>query len=382
MVSTESVAEALCDPERFTLEQASALALKLKKRDPEVDRALLRRLLAWTPAPTAKPTSALRNLELIAALRGGLNGLFLARLLQHPDAYVRSRAATLLSKMHPDPKWVSFRLKHPDPRVRANALESLWGSLERGSRAIFLEGLRDPHQRVRGNALLGLYRLGDVGTIASILQMAQAPEESSRGTAAWVMAQTRDLRFLEAVRRLVEDPSPLVRGRAQISLQALEDRRRVCAGYRKVPLAVAAYALDQVRLLRVALIWGAGPNLPSVPATAFALWEDEALVDNYSIGGEPGLEVEHITWQVEYQVPAQPPERPADPPVRLHVCGEDWIAQAEFHLTRADPGGRASVLAAPSDPRLEALEQEFAAPLDPHAVAEQANYASPRFDLL
>lgn len=53
------------------------------------------------------------------------------------------------------------RLGESDPRVRANAIESLWGVDSPEARTLLSFATNDANNRVVGNALLGLYHLGN-----------------------------------------------------------------------------------------------------------------------------------------------------------------------------------------------------------------------------
>ena len=52
-------------------------------------------------------------------------------------------------------KWVMGRLSESDPRVRANAIESMWGVDTPEARTLLNFAVSDANNRVAGNALLG-----------------------------------------------------------------------------------------------------------------------------------------------------------------------------------------------------------------------------------
>ena len=89
------------------------------------------------------------------------------------------------------PKTAERLLTKRDPRVRANAIEALWGSDSALARGLFREASRDVNNRVAGNALLGLYLLGDTSAVPQILKMAAQPDPLFRATAAWKRSSGR-----------------------------------------------------------------------------------------------------------------------------------------------------------------------------------------------
>lgn len=83
-----------------------------------------------------------------------------------------------------------------DPRVRANAVESLWGLSGEQEAAVFLRKLGDPHQRVAANAAVGLYLAGRAESIAALWTMAHHQSPARRAAAVWAIGRTGDARFL------------------------------------------------------------------------------------------------------------------------------------------------------------------------------------------
>lgn len=192
----------LCDPD-LPLADAIRLAKRIAaKTDPLIDVKLARCLL---PANGAKAAvvgrgAVLRVLEIIDAISDGARMItLLTQILRHEDAHVRSKAALLVGRVNRNLAWVQQRMAEPDPRVRANAVESLWGVDSPPVRQLFLAAAKDPDGRVAGNGLLGLYQLGDLAAAELLAPMLASPDPKIRATAAWVMGQTDDPRFLPAL---------------------------------------------------------------------------------------------------------------------------------------------------------------------------------------
>ena len=124
---------------------------------------------------------------------------FLTKLCEHGDEWIRSKAVLLTGRVARRlPKSMQL-LRDPDPRVRANAVESLWGRKDEETIQSLKEASLDTHHRVAGNALLGLYQAGDLSSIHGIVKMAKDPEVGRQLAGIWLLGQTRDPRFVNFV---------------------------------------------------------------------------------------------------------------------------------------------------------------------------------------
>lgn len=145
--------------------------------------------------------------------------------LNHRDEKIRAATVALLGKLRNRTLKRVFlgRLKDPDPRVRANALEGLAGVCSgRELARILVRFVRDPNNRVRANALLLLLKLGVRQAEEQLIQMAQHGDALFRASAAYVMSQLPPSPSLGPwVRRLAEDPDEAVSAHASSALQAL-----------------------------------------------------------------------------------------------------------------------------------------------------------------
>ena len=124
---------------------------------------------------------------------------FLAKLCEHGDERIRSKAVLLTGRVARRlPKSMQL-LRDVDPRVRANAVESLWGRKDAEAIQFLKEASLDSHHRVAGNALLGLYQAGDLSSIQGIVKMANDTEVGRQLAGIWLLGQTRDPRFVNFV---------------------------------------------------------------------------------------------------------------------------------------------------------------------------------------
>ncbi len=146
----------------------------------------------------------------------------LVNLLHSPDPKVRSKAVSLYGRTSQNAEWVRRQLAEGDARVRANAVESLWGTDSTCTRAVLQEAARDQHHRVAANALVGLHRIGAYDVTASLQKMAQAEEPMGRAAAAFAMGQILNPDFKPVLESLLKDDSPQVRSQALRSLIRLK----------------------------------------------------------------------------------------------------------------------------------------------------------------
>jgi hypothetical protein len=286
------ILETICDPSLFTVQQSILLAKRLARRDPHLDVCLAKFL---APGGQRSRTSSLersvqspvgqRLLEMISAISDASQSLLITGLTHHPDARIRSKAALLIAKSNKNASWVESRSHEKDPRVRANALEALWGGESAKCRELFRASVCDADNRVSGNAVLGLYLLGDPSAIPLIREMIQRPEIDFQQTALWVIGQTGDPRFAPLLERMLAAPPPNLRAHIYQAVIRLKKRRNQLG---------ALPALKLVTLAQVELAEGwkeiglnaqssEGANLAQLKPTQFVLWEGGEPVDDYDV---------------------------------------------------------------------------------------------------
>ena len=212
--------QSLCDPGAFSAAEAIAIAKKQSRLDP-VFAARLARAVLGSSHP-ADPQKALRLLEILPAISNPVRVVLISPLLHHPDTKVQSRASLLVGKVNQDWRWVQQRLRDPDARVRANAVEALWGMSTNEARSVFRQSLEDPNNRVVGNALLGLHILGDSIAFEKITAMASHADEEFRNTAVWVMQKSGDPAFIPVLSTLTRECEPALRSKAVRALTGLK----------------------------------------------------------------------------------------------------------------------------------------------------------------
>lgn len=275
----------VCDPALIGLDEELALTRDLLELDPQLDMKLARRLSG--AASERVPEGVIqRVLVLLNSIPENARILpIVIKLLRHPSPSVRSKAALVIGRVSKTPQVMQEFLSLPDPRVRANAIEALWGMDSAKARSVLREAADDPNNRVAGNALLGLYRAGEVFAITRILQMAAHPKAEFRTTAAWVMEQTGSPRFLAALAQMVRETDPKARAWVFRAIARLKRAAAGAAGLKplRVHLTGCSPPLVGSRAIRAAIATEEGREIPRLPDTSILLWEGSRIVTDYSV---------------------------------------------------------------------------------------------------
>jgi hypothetical protein len=216
----------LCDPAKFSYEEAIALSHRLIKADARFDTLLAQQLpkRSGMDSPLSEMPGAIeRALELLDEVSaGGRVVATLSHLTEHPDKKISSKAALLLGKRIQNLAWAKRIISEGrDRRLRANAIESIWGSKSPEVNALFRTCLRDRDNRVVGNSIVGLYLAGDKEVPGIVQRFAGNDEPDFRMTAAWAMGKLADPSYVATLKPLIKDTSPAVRRAALRSLHEI-----------------------------------------------------------------------------------------------------------------------------------------------------------------
>ncbi len=187
----------------LNLEQAARLLRVSSKNDPAFQTDLIASVKAEIDLNGAGVSrkDLTRLLELLArSVETERLGAMLAKLCDHPDERIRSKVAVLAGSMVRQNPAFAGLLKDVDPRVRANAVEALWGRRDEESVELFREAGREAHPRIAANGLYGLYLAGDITCIPNILKLARDDELTRKLAGAWLIGKTSDARFHIIVR--------------------------------------------------------------------------------------------------------------------------------------------------------------------------------------
>lgn len=208
----------------LTLKQALSLARAAIQAGVMADVVLAKYLAerAESIGDAECPPEIQRMMEILIQISDGARIFpFLIKLAKHANTHLQSKAVLMIGLMNRNVKWVQKRLTEPDPRVRANAVESLWGIDTDEVRQLLRSTARDTDNRAAGNAVIGLYRLGDCSAIPELVRMAEHESRRFRTTAVWIMGETRDPRFTKTLARMVGEPNAEIRTRAFAALSKI-----------------------------------------------------------------------------------------------------------------------------------------------------------------
>jgi HEAT repeat protein len=148
----------------------------------------------------------------------------IAPFVHHPDPQVRSKAVLVIGRASRNMELFERALDDPNDRVRANAVESMWGIPSTYAAALLRRATKDAHNRVAANAAVGLHLIGDRAGAEALEAMANSPDPMFRASATWAFGKLADPCFLSAAQRLRGDPDPKVRHLALRSLACMRQR--------------------------------------------------------------------------------------------------------------------------------------------------------------
>jgi len=286
LVSRNLLFRALCDS-ALVLERAVALAHQAYRTDPTVDVRLARQLSDTTAAITRNGSTGMaeRLLEILDEISDGKRILpSLMRLLRTDNPYLRSKAVLMIGRSGRSLSWIKKRLEESDTRVRANAVEAMWGVEMPDARELLEWAARDNNNRVVGNALVGLYRLGEISPLAELVRLAGHNSPQFRRTAAWAMGKTGDPRFSEVLGRMIADPSGEVRKVAFAAVRRIREDGAQVLSARGWPVAATCSPKNPrtgQRCASVAVVSADGRESPRILPVQFILSEDGQPIWSY-----------------------------------------------------------------------------------------------------
>ncbi|HEY6393610.1 MAG TPA: HEAT repeat domain-containing protein [Bryobacteraceae bacterium] len=277
----------LSDPDLFSLPEATEIAKRVQKLDPSFDVRIVKQIAsAASNADQLEAATAERLLELMSAF-SDLSRILpvLAELLKHPSPRIRSKAVLLIGRASANAKLAESHLRETDKRVRANAIEALWGNPSNEARSILSAAATDTNNRVAANAAIGLYKLDETYSIAIILDMAENPSPIFRVSAVWAMSETQDPRFLGTLAKLIGDADPRVRHLAFNAVARIrKNKASLLNGPKlKIFLTEVECSMETQRKLRVSVCSEEGKPAARIVGLQFALEENKRLVPKYSV---------------------------------------------------------------------------------------------------
>jgi hypothetical protein len=224
LTASNLLADLLLNRHILSLALATSLARKAKSIQPLLDVHLFRQVAASAAGKVIaiKDAEALHALELVGAISDcSCLGSYLIQFLNHPNDKVRSKAALMLGRSNWNLARLEGLLASDDNRMRANAVESLWGHRHADVQKILWKATQDRSTRVVINALLGLCKAGDRAAYTRLVELATTSDPALRSGAAWAMGESGAVEFEAALNALTEDDDPKVRAMAEKSRKKL-----------------------------------------------------------------------------------------------------------------------------------------------------------------
>jgi hypothetical protein len=244
LLKTPALFNQLTNPWQYTRCQAVTLARQLMHVDPSLDLRLAKQLpgregvIFWD---TLQGQSAERALEILDEISIGRRVIpVVSHLTRHPDRVVSSKATLFIGKRLQNLSWAKRMMaESPDARVRANAIESVWGVDSADIVELYWQCTNDRHNRVVGNAIVGLHLAGVEAVEEIVKRYAHDYKPEFRMTSAWAMGKIGDPKFIPDLAPLVKDQNATVRSAALRALQTIRvQEKRLEAAAAALEIAV------------------------------------------------------------------------------------------------------------------------------------------------
>jgi HEAT repeat protein len=261
LLRQDDLFDRLASPSCGSQESAVRLFKRLLAVDPSFDVKLARRLPGrsyWNHAQAFDTLRSTRALEILDETSVGRRLLpILGHLPDCDDAKIAAKATLFVGKRVQNPAWSKRQLDRGDERIRANAIEALWGVNTPPATRLLEECAHDRNNRVVGNALVGLHIAGRADARRDLVNISRTGKAELRSTAAWAMGKIATPEFTPRLTELIRDDHPMVRGtalRALIQLRRLESETNkplVSPVAEKAPEVIAVAVEEAANHIRI-----------------------------------------------------------------------------------------------------------------------------------
>jgi hypothetical protein len=227
LVNSPKVFQELTNRWQFSKEEAVKVAKALQRVDQNFDT----RLAAMLPDRnhSVRPFAvegecAERALEILDEISPGRRIVsIMHHLTDHKDPKISSKAVLLIGKRLQNLAWARRVIaESTEPRLRANAIETMWGMTTPEVVGFFHGCLADWDNRVVGNAIVGLHQAGHSETKTLLAEIATNSNPKLRMTAAWAMGYIGDATLAVLLNSLAKDKCAEVRRAALRSLRQFQ----------------------------------------------------------------------------------------------------------------------------------------------------------------
>ena len=225
LVRRHDLPDRLTNPGVSTREGAVKLFKRFCEVDPAFDIKLAQKLQDGSYASQADAFDNLRSARALDVLDQASEGTRLLRILGpltgSEDPRIAAKATLFIGRRLQNPAWTRSQLNRKDQRVRANAVEALWGANSLPAILLLEQCRHDANNRVVGNSLVGLYLAGRDEAQQEVMALSESKNWELRSTAAWAMGRLATPAFKPRLAELVRDQQPSVRGAALRALMAV-----------------------------------------------------------------------------------------------------------------------------------------------------------------
>jgi hypothetical protein len=280
----------VCNPEKYSLTQSLDLIRRARKLDPATEVKLAKMLAGLKFSTEEEGRFAARVLEVLERSPDPTTALPALRQLAQCDslrygaaaARVRSKAALLIGRITRNPQWAEQGVSESDPRVGANAVESLWGMNTPAAREAFFRASLSEHHRIAANGIVGLYLMGDECSVPFLFHLSDSEKPLARAAAAWAMGHLEDARFVPRLARLIEGFCPITRKGAFRAMARVRQRMTQlrAAGALTVQLRDVECRAN-VHRIRF-LVTKDAQLVTGLDARQFVVWNGPDLVEEFS----------------------------------------------------------------------------------------------------
>lgn len=249
LLSKNLFRQVLFDPAVLSVEEAAGVLKATKRIEPGIEPRLVNELSTGGTA-----LQLVRLMEILVHMPNSSSLLpLLTKLMRYPDSYVQSKAALLIGRLNQNIEWVRQRLADPDPRVRANAIESLWGETGSEALSVFEECAKSPENRLAGNAIVGMYLAGQPKALRLAAALTESTSDTARLTGYWVMSFLGDNRFQQILADSIGSSDQKSRPKIFQAIRAVKQRREqfLAAGKVRVFVSSAVQKDDGSGLVRL-----------------------------------------------------------------------------------------------------------------------------------
>jgi hypothetical protein len=310
----------VCDPEKYSLEQSLDLVRRARKLDPLTEVKLAKMLPGLKVSNEEEIRLASRAMEILACSPDPSTTLpALRQLLQCSNAKLRSKATLLIGRIIRNPQWADQAASEEDPRVAANAIESLWGVSSEGARTAFFRAALNTHHRIAANGIVGLYLMGDPSSIPFLFHFSRSEKHLARAAAAWAMGHLEDPRFLPTLAKLMEDPDSMTRKGAFKSISRIRRKMTQMRATGELRVQIRDCECRGVAHLIRFTVNKDAHMVKALDLRRFVVWNGPELVEEFFSSLQ---EEAPAYYDIEYQAPPSPTNL-----VKVQVYAESGVGE-------------------------------------------------------